>query len=148
MAYDHTLENGERGASFNGTSGNDSMANHAGDVYISAGAGDDYIYNLIYYYARHTVQGAWHSYENIYGGYYEYNYIDGYVTVNGGKGNDTINILEDNEVYIQYTNGDGDDVLIGNDSNRRRFSLHKVCRRQRSSYPRRARLDQSKRRRL
>ncbi len=67
---------------FNGSSSADTMYNHASNVIINAGAGDDYIEN----YGSNTV------------------------TINGGTGNDTISRLGNSNV-IAYASGDGNDSV-------------------------------------
>ncbi|MBR1580955.1 MAG: calcium-binding protein [Selenomonadaceae bacterium] len=103
-----------RGENIYASNENDTIKNYAGDVYICALDGDDSIYSNVSYYNSHTVRGSYVEYENISGGYWQYYYYPGYVTINGGKGNDTIYSVDSTEVYIQYSNGDGNDVLLNN----------------------------------
>lgn len=75
-----------RGENIYASNENDTIKNYAGDVYICALDGDDSIYSNVSYYNSHTVRGSYVEYENISGGYWQYYYYPGYVTINGGKG--------------------------------------------------------------
>ena len=75
--------------------GNDTINNYGDDVIINSGAGDDKIEN-----------GKYGSVYSPSGG--------SRVTINAGVGNDSIsNKNFTSDVLIQYSNGDGDDVIEG-----------------------------------
>ncbi|MBR1579780.1 MAG: hypothetical protein IJ668_04705, partial [Selenomonadaceae bacterium] len=87
--YSDSLSNYTSDTIFSGTSGNDKLKNYAGGVTIRAGDGNDSIYSSTDY----SYTGG--------RGY-------GYVTIDGGKGKDTIN---SNDPNVSLNGGDGNDSI-------------------------------------
>ena len=90
-----TVDNSANLVTISGGAGNDSIySNESDQVLIFGGSGDDTISNRNY-----GVRGT--------------------TTINAGKGTDLVNLGGDsyNSSVIQYTYGDGDDTIIGFDSN-------------------------------
>lgn len=84
IASESTLDGGD---------GNDSIQNYAEKILINGGAGNDSIYNL---------------------GRLDYEYGNGNdFTINGGTGDDTIVNRYGKNMFIEYTNGDGNDIING-----------------------------------
>ena len=79
-----------------------------GYVTIDGGAGNDTIYSIDPYVSLNGGAGD----DSIYAGSIWYN-----VTVKGGTGNDTISIPRGSDNVIQYTSGDGNDIIQNYSSN-------------------------------
>ena len=119
------------GVTIDAGKGDDYIENYgASNVSIFGGAGNDDIYNqsvVYHYYELKNEDGEWSEdgeweeveedimpgYSTLYGGSgHDYIYNEGfYVTINGGKGNDTISLGYAN--LIQYKSGDGKDLIQG-----------------------------------
>ena len=100
-------------ATVNGTSGNDTIRNHAGGAKVYGGSGSDSIYHGVLYNYSPTVPAL------LDGGYdndkiFIYN-SDGN-TIRGGSGNDTISLTSSTDDLIQYNSGDGYDTIYGYNS--------------------------------
>ena len=123
--------NSTKNKTVNGTSGKDSINNSAGGVKIYSGAGNDSIYSSVT--PSNTVKSSY-GYVTIDGGagndtIYSFDpnvSINGgvgndtidtngfsNVTVEGGAGNDTINLNSSYSSIIQYSSGDGNDIIQG-----------------------------------
>ena len=81
----NTIYNSGVGATINGGGGNDTIKNVGENVVINGGAGNDYINDQ----------------------------SRGSSTINGGAGNDTIELANDASHVLEYTAGEGNDVIIG-----------------------------------
>ena len=88
-----TIYNGNENVNISGGDGNDYIENDVSNVTINGGEGNDAIYNNS---ANVTIDGGAN------------------LTIDGGAGDDTISLDGDNDnTFIQYNSGDGDDVIIG-----------------------------------
>ena len=129
---DESIANYEMNTVFSGTDRNDKMKNYAGGVTIQAGAGNDSIYNSTS--SEYTVNNSY-GYVTIDAGAGSdtINSNDPRMSINGGNGNDSININSWYSVtvrggagndtitnvgsgnVIEYASGDGNDVIFGFD---------------------------------
>ena len=123
-----SIRNSNPIVTINGDAGNDTISNRAYKVFISGGIGNDYISNnknnvSIYggvgddsIFNSSSVQEGGQNYNVLIDGgagndfilstnFFETN------TINGGLGNDTINLTYDENFLITYTNGDGNDII-------------------------------------
>ena len=122
------IYNDTKNKTVNGTAYNDTIMTAANNVKVYAGAGNDSIYSS----GGGTIKkvtidgGAGDDTITNYAGYVSISGGAGvdkisintgeHVTINGGKGNDNINLGFSDYNVIQYTSGDGNDVINGYDS--------------------------------
>ena len=86
------ISNSTKNKTINGSSGKDTISNIAGGVKIYAAAGNDSIYSSVS--STNTIRSHY-----------------GYVTIDGGTGNDTI---YNNDPYISINGGTGNDSIYNN----------------------------------
>ncbi len=110
-----------------GTERNDTIRNGGADVTINALGGDDYIEN--YYGAEHAMINAGAGNDTVDNGG-DFASINGgagddsivvsgeRATADGGAGNDVIDISDGYSAVVQYRAGDGDDTVVGYDTNK------------------------------
>lgn len=114
-AGNDTVRNGGDSSSISGGIGNDSIYSSGNYSAVDGGAGNDTITNS-YGYNSSISGGSGNDYissSNSSSTYYS-SVSSGsyYITLNGGKGDDIINLSGGNQI-LQYASGDGDDIVLG-----------------------------------
>ena len=107
-AISSNSDNPENNLIIDGMGGNDQIYNYAHDSTISGGEGNDYIYNSGAVSYKVRLNGDAGN-DIIYGS--SGHYLIKNVTINGGIGDDKIELMDVDNALIEYSEGDGNDTV-------------------------------------
>ncbi|MBQ7704049.1 MAG: calcium-binding protein, partial [Selenomonadaceae bacterium] len=93
---DDYYENSTASTILNALAGNDKIKNTVSYVTINGGAGNDYLYG---FYSKAVIEGG--------------DGFGAYSTISGGAGDDTIYMERGQYRLYQYSEGDGNDIILG-----------------------------------